>query len=152
MLEKFIPMDTLLSYSRQIIFKIENILFETDIPVAEFSDFVNTMLDDDYNGDQTDNSLIKLLYWYILDKVAVQTEEYLGETDTFFISGNLLRFLHPLEEHIEIEEVNGMVNYICERKNLLFVKERLDILPPERQSKIIKWFINEFERCTNLVL
>lgn len=152
MLEKYIPLDTLLSYSEQTIFKIENILCEADVNIEDFSDFLNTILDDDYYNYQTDLSLMKLVYWYILDKVEVQTEAYLLEIGALCFNDIELSIISPLDDHIEIEEENGLVSYTCNKKEIAKVKERINIIPFEEQSRTVKWFIEEFERCTNYAI
>ena len=152
MLEKYVPLDTLLSYSRQVIYQIENIILETDILLEDFADFINTILDDDYHNYQTDISLLKLLYWYILDKVAIQSEDYKNEVEfSYFFRNKNNALINSLEELVEVDEENGVACYTCDENDLPKVMEIIGRISSERHARTIKWFINEFERCTNLV-
>jgi hypothetical protein len=153
MLENFVPLDTLFSFSKPTLFKIEKILQETDIQVESFANFMNSILNEDYNSYKDDESLMKLVYWYIFDKVVLLSDYYLyEELEELETENRNIEDRASLEELIEVETINGVANYICDNDSFDLIKQKLKFIPPEKQNKTLKWFINEFQRCTNCVI
>lgn len=149
MLEKFIPKDTLISYSEQYLFKIEKIISATGTDIKSYCDYVNQSSEKNFKNNL---SLMFLLYDFILKNISQEIEDYL-----FYFNEENPRVKNnfstlTLNLLVFVSEENEVISYKIKDNASEIIKDKISEIPNDERSIMLNWFISEFERCTNFVL